>query len=1137
MTNQNNQLNGVDAMDPLAILQDLLKGIGNQLPADASSELALRRKAAELKLSKNVTRNIDRAIVFVRTTNIINNMGELNELKNYFLFALLSYTSYWGGVKKDDMQKRTYGSIIYEDLLKVVDANSIVAQEFCKAADWLYSFYTLKPEGEEGKIVIKDPKSDVKVSLYRTGICISIEHGKTLMPTNSKQGFHFRNKISVIYNGEVFNKHLTTVLRNVKIHKEFVIKSNIPFAKDITTYRKDQLTFRRADILGLLLILKANRIDISELFEAQQEGNTKSLVLGRKDDGQLYRMYVPGYTFPEVYGNHGVTSLTEARQGIVAPKTAIARLVEFTTDRGVDYALTREAVNKTINRVDKLHDKDGWTTKPIKFIIVDDSRHDLDLNWKLVTGEAKMPTSFSLKYGVCRIVTDMDFGGFKAATGSMLDLDIELNDLDYGVIAASAVKGGILAAIGLAHNNPDFIPNLCGLVESSTNSSLILSAIVDTYNKELKTYVIGGVEVKGIEVEIPVTITNAYTVESVMLNPDFETEVDPLADSIPDLDKVQKNLDNLESELLTGKRAINGLRDKVMNRVITEDDFTVGQWLVEGLDSGYLKRKPAITRILSSELQSIANWHGDVIAKNYLRGLLESQAKEGFSASKVYATQLIADDIEPERIVEAWKIAEILHSSTVEGFAVVAGSPSYAHPILRKIVNMFKVENDFGWVGVRYPNGAIVNVPCGFIFENDFEEQDPTNFVIAKGLLNDLLENIKSIMIPQTEGEIFEDTVKDKLLAAAVQKPLLGKNFGYQYTKGMYGVMLSLIGNYSEDELALTDRDHIHKSDSLYVKMNGSKAPQLFRDSSAGYKVFRKTFGDDVLDRIFACAIFITPKATMIIQNDHDGDLLRISKDKYNLPSFVGPANSFNGKFFTDFIAGELAGNKLSIKPAGNVTMRQFHTEIFNAVEAKGKVGQYTANKCFYEAALANVDRFIGTNGIEYTLSGYDSYVIAGILSQLIQTEAMNNIKLEGASVFITDLLLYWKLNSIKGYNGKSKEELTEEVLKKATELLNSLVAEFEMNIVKADVTKYVQAMYYAATNFNRDNMPAYFLMNARTIEERNVADIMSAAKDPDYEYKGNCNFAGSFDRIVNGVDTKSMYHHIIVETVKTILV
>ena len=1137
MTNQNNPLNGVDVMDPLAILQDLLKGIGNQLPADASSELALRRKAAELKLSKNVTRNIDRAIVFVRTTNIINNMGELNELKNYFLFALLSYTSYWGGVKKDDIQKRTHGSIIYQDLLKVVDENSIVAQEFCKAADWLNAYYTLKPEGEVGKITIKDPASDVKVSLFRTGICISIDHGKVITPTNSKQGFRFRNKTSVIFNGEVFNKHLPNVLRNVKIHKEFVVKSNVPFAKDMTTYRKDQLTFRRADILGLLLILKASRIDISELFEAQQAGKTKSLVLGRKEDGQLYRIYVPAYTFPEVYGNCGVTSLTEARQGIVAPKTAIPRLVEFTTDKGVDYALTREAVNKTINRVDKLNAKEGWPTAPVKVLIVDDARVDSDLNWKLVTGSFYTCSSFNIKYGVVRAVSDMDLGGFKAATSSMLELDPELNDGDYCVIGASAVKGGILAAVGLAKGNPNLIPNLCGLVESSEGSNEVLARIIDVYNQELKTYVIDGIEVKGIVVEIPLIITNAYTVESVMLNPDFETEVDPLAESIPDLDKIQKNIDNLESELLTGKRAINGLRDRVMNRVVTEKDFTVGKWLLDGLESGELKRKPAITRVISSELQSIANWHGDVIAKNYLRGLLESQAKEGFSASKVYAAQLIADDIEPERIVEAWKIAEILHSSSIEGFAVVAGSPSYAYPILRKIVDMFKVKDDFGWVGVRYPNGAIVNVPCGFIFENDFEEQDPSGFAIAKGLLNDLLENIKSIMIPQTEGEIFEDTVKDKLLAAAVQKPLLGKNFGYQYTKGTYGVMLPLVGNYSIDSIALTDRDYIHKSDSNYVKMNGSKSPQTFLGSSAGYKVYRKTYNCPMLDAVFACAIFITPQATLIIQNDHDGDLLRLSKDKYNLPTFVGPANSFNGKFFTDFIAGELAGNKLSIKPAGNVTMRQFHTEIFNAVEAKGKVGQYTANKCFYEAALANVDRFNGTDGTEYTLSGYDAYVICGVLSQLIQTEAMNNIKLEGASVFITDLLLYWKLNSIKGYNGESKEVRTDRVLDEAIKLINNLVEEFEMNITKANVTKYVQALYYAANEFNRDNMPAYFLMNARTIEERNVADIMSAAKDPDYEYKGNCNFAGSFDRIVNGVDTKSMYYHIVVETVKTILV
>ena len=37
-----------------------------------------------------------------------------------------------------------------------------------------------------------------------------------------------------------------------------------------------------------------------------------------------------------------------------------------------------------------------------------------------------------------------------------------------------------------------------------------------------------------------------------------------------------------------------------------------------------------------------------------------------------------------------------------------------------------------------------------------------------------------------------------------VQKPLLGKNFGYQFTKGYYGVALPLIGNYGITTIAIT---------------------------------------------------------------------------------------------------------------------------------------------------------------------------------------------------------------------------------------------------------------------------------------------------------------------------------------------
>lgn len=1101
------------------------------LPQDALIELELKKRLAELNTNKVVVRNIEKAISLTRTIHIIRNMGDLNELRNHFIFAALEYSSYWKNIKRTDAKKLTYGRIIYNDLLKVTSADSLAVRSFVEASKWLHDTFTL--DTVEGKETIVKPRTEVSVKILRTGVGVSVEHGTTITPTNSNKPFVFKNKTSGIYNTETLNPHLINVLKNIHIHNEFKVQDSGPFGREYIAYRKDRLTFRKADILGMLLILKENKIDISELFEAQVKGEVKSLVLVRKEDGKLERMYVPAHTFSEIYGNTGVVSLTEARQGYVAPKVSIPRLVEFVQANGEDYVITRENVNKTINRADKLHDKDGWKTESTKIIVINDSTVSETINNMFLTGNIFLPTSWILKHGVCRVITDMDEGGIKSATSITSEIDKELDDLNYGVVGASAFKGGILSAIGLAKGDTNFIQNLSNLVQESKNSTLVIQKIISILNSELKTFVIAGEEVQGIEINVPLTITNAYTVESVMLNDKFEAKEAEVID-LPDMDKVQKNLDNLESEIETGRRSINGLRDSVMDRVIKEADFTVGEWLEKGLESGELKYKPAVTRIIAPEIQSIAVWHGKDVALEYLRGLLNSQAKS-MDADKVYAAQWISGNIDLEYIVSAEKIARLLKETmSEEGMEIKTGSSLYPYPVVKTIANLFEVQDDFGWVGIEYPNGDVVAMPCGFIFKNDFDTvTDTTSYVVTKGLLNELLENIKGMM--KEDGTIFEGTVDSKYMEATIQRPLLGKNFGYQYTTGMYGVMLPLFGNYSKHDVALTNRGRLKQSNRAYELMNGAKPPQLFRDATAGYRVFSKTFNNSKLDAIFTCAIFITAEATMIMQNDHDGDLFRLSVDLYVLPLFTGPADSFNGKFFTDFLAEELEGNKLKIKQSNLVTMREFHSEIFSAVEAKGKVGQYTANKYFFEAALSNVRDFEGTDGELYTINSYDTYVITSILSQLVQMEAMDNIKQDGSSEFITDLALFWKLSRIKGYNGMTEEEAMEIHIEKLASKLLALSDKFDMSLSTADITKYVQALVYASLNFNRDNMPAYSLMNARIIETRNFSDITNSVTVEGYEYTGSYNYFNSLDRIEESADTESMYYHIVKETVDII--
>lgn len=1102
------------------------------LTSSSKEHIALERAMAKIRHEGQVIRNIEKCIAFTRTINLIKDMGEFNELRKYLVYAALSYTRYWHFNAKNE--KITVATKLFNDFLRIVDKDSKPARQFDEAYEWLTSQYTLNEldaQKNSNLMLITEPATDIKVSILRSGIGITAEAGAQIVTTNSNKPFIFKRKTSAIFGIEVFNKYLGSVLKSVNIHNEFTVDEGKSFNKVYTEYRKDSLKFRRADVLGLLLLLKTSNIDIRELFKSHAEGTNKGLALTRKLDGSIARITVPAHTFSAVYGKTGVVSLSEARQGYFSPMVSVPRLIEFHEEEGK--VVTREAVNKTINRADKLQDKDGWVTPSVQMIVVVNATQGLSLNRALLTGAIFMPTSWLLKWGCNRVITEMDIGGIKSATAPVSDLDARLDHIDTGIVSPASFKGGIISALSLAEGNPDLIKNLSALVGTSSGSDLAIRKICMLLQKHLKKFIIDGEEVQGFVINVPLTITNAYTVESVMLNPDFEGEEEDnvyLAN-----EDLKKNLDNLESELETGKRSINGFRDRIMDRAINDPDFFIGHWINDGLESGELIYKPAVTRVIAPEIQTIAHHYGKKEALDYLKGLLSYQA-EGMDSNKVYAAQWLTANTNISRTVRIEVLAEKLINSIQEyNFDFKDNSPVYPTEVIKEIHEAyFKTELLNDWVGVVFPNGEEVPMPLGSIFENDLVStfEKPSRFTVVKGLFKELLEVVKSNIV---DNKFQASTVSAKLLAAEVQKPLLGKNFGYQYARGTYGVMLPLLETMDQSRIGLTNRNRLSYSKSEYVKMNGSKAPQLFYGASAGYRVIKKTIRNELLNAVFSCAIFITPEATMILQNDHDGDLFRLTADEHVLPMFKGPYTQFNSKFFTDFLSEEFKNNYLKIGKAVEVDISVFHEEIYNAVEAKGKVGQYTANKYFYEVAFENMTSFEGTDGGTYEINAYDKHVVTAILAQLIQEEAMNNIKQQGSSAFFTDLVLYWKLNNLKAYGTLSTEQVIEARLKACMDLLELLNTKYEMKLTHTRIKTYVEALFFAANNFNRENLLAFSMMNKRCIEDRNITDIMSTVTVEDYEYKGTFDFYGSYDAIMNSADTNSMYYHIVKETITTV--
>ena len=158
----------------------------------------------------------------------------------------------------------------------------------------------------------------------------------------------------------------------------------------------------------------------------------------------------------------------------------------------------------------------------------------------------------------------------------------------------------------------------------------------------------------------------------------------------------------------------------------------------------------------------------------------------------------------------------------------------------------------------------------------------------------------------------------------------------------------------------------------------------------------------------------------------------------------------------------------------------------------------------------------------------------------------MNNMKQEdgkkdsngkNTAVFITDQVLAWKLGNTRSYDpNKSDEQAVHEKLQYISKLIEGLVTKHEIELTPQSIMTYVQAMYYAASNYKTKNLTAMNVFNARSVSEKNINAITAFVTGQAEDLNTSFNFKDSYESIVNGVDTKSMAYHIITTTVDNIL-
>lgn len=1113
----------------------------NKLPEEVSQSLAdARAQAIELH-GLTIANRAEKALSFISLVHMLESVGGKDTWLGEQLFNLsVSNHQWWFNKVKGE--QITQGHRYREALILVVgSADHEAVQLLDQALESIKGYKVDVLEDGTVNLLIKDKKefnllktfnhSDVKLSLQRTGIKVLVKKGTVITPIKG-QPFVFGKNTAMTFGIDVINGYLENVLKSIRIHNEYTRTTKDVFEVEVKSYTKEAYKFKREDALVMLLLLKENNVDLKDLFKNEKENTGKLLILsrveGHKGVKSLKRIVAPAHNFSEKYAMSGVTSLNDAKQGFVVPMVTVPRLVEFTKDKGYDVVVTRENVNKTINRFDKLNNAKALWTHWVKVFVVSDATTDEQINKALVGGNILVPNSFLKSNGVCRVVTDMDNGGIKASTTPFKGLDNQLANGDTCVIASAGFKGGLLSALGLAYGDIGCVKNLFNIIEGSNTADPILNSMRAAVINSMTTMVINGVEVQGVLLTLELKITNAYTVDSLMFAK--TKEEDKTAEH--EKERVRQNIEDMLEEMETESKASRGLRAYVAEQKAASSDlFSVYEWMKEGLSNGTLVKKPLITKIIAQEIQSIAHWYGKATAVAFLKELLSNQEEHGFDIDKLYAIQYLGaveKDITNEVTVQ--EVVDILNRSA---FKLTQDSSVYTKDTMQELLDVLG-NNSYGWCNIVYQDGTKVALPTGRILVCDIEEQmkNDKSYVVAKGLINDVLENIKGMV--KEDGTLYVESNSHMMMRALIQKPLLGKNFGYQYTKGYYGVALPMLGNYGVSTAGITNRNRMVRSDNTWEVMTLSKAPQYFKGMTASYNVVDLDFGHE-LNLVLECAVFVNVEIVLMHQNDFDGDMYRITLGDI-LPFVETIYKEFNGNFFKDFYVGELAGNTLDIKKAQQCYLNEYHESVYNAILAKDHIGSYTANSYFYEAMLPNLigQTFVSIREKEVSVTAYDAYMITSIMKMLIQVEAMDNVKQEGSSTYITEMLLHYKLRGLKGYNGMSDDRAIKNHLNDLVKELMKLVNAKNITMSEEEVIKAVEIMYHVSKLFDtKSNTTALNLFNARNINEKAINNVTSFLSGEDYD--NSYDFENSFDSILEGLDKESMYYEIIMQTVESL--
>lgn len=1043
----------INMLDP--ILDELLSV--STVEQENLIQLAVKEilEEAKMDLEESVSREFKRAssiaLVFCRAVTLYNAALKSEDLilTNQVLRAVLEFTRGW---KYTFRVNSTYRVLTEVSSTEEYYSNRKTNQAYYfdtlnymneKSSGKLTSLIGLFNEGVENILnkyrILTDEEIDTgfrKKSLALRNkeltlvpennepVQLTIRRGGILLNVKKDTAITFSNGATVVipraqrYGLDInlVNKNISKVLESIYIHPK---TENVDyFGNTVVGYNSETIEVNGSP-LNKLFLLKFYRVDISKV-----EQGLKKIVSLDSYKG-LEEIAYPTSELPNVYGGYGITSTPEAEAGYVGVRKDVPCLLAYVGDN----VITVNALNKTIARFDKL-EKDAFLIGTHRAFVAIDATSDEAFKL-LGAGASIFPASFIRKYGLCRITSRMMHGGLKTTTNY-------LPGNEHIVISPSALKGGLLGLLAL--RGYDVVRNLVNVYGMQEK----LNLAVERLHENAEVLEVGGVELKGLWVDIPLNITNCYTIENYYYPVVGGNEVLAVDQTVEE--SIQRG-----SELLDGYSS-TGLRSVLMSRVVDDPDFEIVPYLMKAVETGEVLEKKAVTRHTASIFQTLAYWHGETKARRLVDSLIHGRLYGRDKVNKVLANEFLRGVHTKDTTINLKEVAEILiQNSKAFEMVLLDGVDTYPLNVLTEVLTLvgYREKEDYSegeeyinYVGVNC-SGYLTHVPIRFgAFFSEANLNTGHGSFTATGYLRELLMAAKRCIDLKEDATTNFDYryverasyISGQFLEAAIQKQLLGKNYGYLPTIGAYQVILNDLGGFIKNghgvgvtdiNMFMTRREQDEGYDS-YIRVNGCKHPAYFEDACAGYEMSEIDFEDDVLNFAMKKAAFLRIDTVMIMENDCDGDLHQFTNDGFNLPLFKGPAHTFNGIEFRNFIKDEQEGCKVGPAKVERNTTAALHVALTAAGTAKANIGLYTDIKFKYEILVRSV-KDVRHGPFVTTISQEEREMVIATLARLCQVEAMDNIKqTAGVSRPIMDRISIHSMTTFKETATQTMEQVRE---------------------------------------------------------------------------------------------------------------